>query len=294
MPPAPASTRKPRVPDRLSGTLLLCCACVGAAAQPEPARPTLPARLFAEGDWAACRVESARALLAEPNDAQFQLLHAVSGLRLGLLSTNALQQLVERREAAPDLRAMAAYETAWAHWRAGQPDAAFQALRAAFLLADAPDLFQRAGCSLANLIDAEPQFAKRDAPLLTQLRASRATWTPAVQRECAPPGEQRSPASLATRPAEWLISFYQAQIAPAIGERCSLYPSCSHYALEALRQHGILGLTLYADRAVREPSVVAGGKHDVDVAGRHRYADPLAWHDWWFDTAPREMAEVSP
>lgn len=37
-----------------------------------------------------------------------------------------------------------------------------------------------------------------------------------------------------------LIRFYQRWVSPALGERCRFAPSCSHYAAEALRAHGLL------------------------------------------------------
>ena len=36
-----------------------------------------------------------------------------------------------------------------------------------------------------------------------------------------------------------LIRGYQLFISPLIGPRCRFYPTCSHYALEALRVHGL-------------------------------------------------------
>jgi len=37
-----------------------------------------------------------------------------------------------------------------------------------------------------------------------------------------------------------IIKFYQLFISPLLGPRCRFYPSCSHYALEALKTHGLL------------------------------------------------------
>lgn len=37
-----------------------------------------------------------------------------------------------------------------------------------------------------------------------------------------------------------LIKGYQYCISPLIGPRCRFYPSCSHYALEAVQTHGSL------------------------------------------------------
>lgn len=35
-----------------------------------------------------------------------------------------------------------------------------------------------------------------------------------------------------------LLRFYQLAISPMLGPRCRFYPSCSNYALEAIRTHG--------------------------------------------------------
>ena len=37
----------------------------------------------------------------------------------------------------------------------------------------------------------------------------------------------------------FLIRAYQLTISPLLGERCRFYPSCSHYALEAIERHGV-------------------------------------------------------
>ena len=44
---------------------------------------------------------------------------------------------------------------------------------------------------------------------------------------------------LLTRALLLLIRGYQLFISPLIGPRCRFYPTCSHYALEALRVHGL-------------------------------------------------------
>ena len=49
-----------------------------------------------------------------------------------------------------------------------------------------------------------------------------------------------------------LIRFYRYCISPFIPARCRYYPTCSEYALEALKTHGILkGLYLAICRILR-------------------------------------------
>ncbi len=56
-------------------------------------------------------------------------------------------------------------------------------------------------------------------------------------------------------------------------------PSCSEYALQAVRERGWLGIPMIADRLVREASVIAAGDTRFeDEEGRIRYADPVAAH----------------
>jgi len=37
-----------------------------------------------------------------------------------------------------------------------------------------------------------------------------------------------------------LIRLYQVSVSPLLGRRCRFYPSCSEYAIEALRRKGLL------------------------------------------------------
>ena len=37
-----------------------------------------------------------------------------------------------------------------------------------------------------------------------------------------------------------IIRFYQLVISPFLGSNCRFYPSCSHYAHEAITKHGAL------------------------------------------------------
>ena len=47
-----------------------------------------------------------------------------------------------------------------------------------------------------------------------------------------------------------LIWVYQATLSGFLGQRCRFYPSCSHYALEAIDTHGSLKGSLLAVKRV--------------------------------------------
>jgi putative membrane protein insertion efficiency factor len=43
-----------------------------------------------------------------------------------------------------------------------------------------------------------------------------------------------------SRPFIWLIKIYQFGISPMLGPKCRFTPTCSQYAVEALKKHGLL------------------------------------------------------
>jgi putative membrane protein insertion efficiency factor len=57
-----------------------------------------------------------------------------------------------------------------------------------------------------------------------------------------------------------LIRAYQLVLSPLLGPRCRFYPSCSHYAIEAIESHGALrGSWMSAKRICRCHPFNAGG-----------------------------------
>jgi uncharacterized protein len=56
------------------------------------------------------------------------------------------------------------------------------------------------------------------------------------------------------------IRLYQRVLSPAIPQRCKYYPTCSEYAVGAVREYGILrGLVLAAWRLLRCNPLSDGG-----------------------------------
>lgn len=70
----------------------------------------------------------------------------------------------------------------------------------------------------------------------------------------------------------FLIRVYQTALSPFIGNHCRFYPSCSHYAMEAVERHGPLnGLWLSLRRLSR--------------------CHP--WHEGGIDPVPEEIKKKS-
>lgn len=60
------------------------------------------------------------------------------------------------------------------------------------------------------------------------------------------------------------IKFYRAFVSPLLGPRCRFYPSCSQYALEAVRKYGaVRGSYLAVRRLLRCNPFNAGGYDPV-------------------------------
>lgn len=66
--------------------------------------------------------------------------------------------------------------------------------------------------------------------------------------------------TLAAHAVRGLIRGYQLTLSPWLGDCCRFHPSCSHYAMEAVRTHGALkGSWLAARRVCRCHPFNAGG-----------------------------------
>jgi putative membrane protein insertion efficiency factor len=62
------------------------------------------------------------------------------------------------------------------------------------------------------------------------------------------------------------IRLYQRAVSPALPRRCKYHPSCSTYAVQAIRRYGILrGLVLAAWRLVRCNPWSHGGLDPVEA-----------------------------
>ncbi|HEX8854879.1 MAG TPA: membrane protein insertion efficiency factor YidD [Thermoleophilaceae bacterium] len=71
------------------------------------------------------------------------------------------------------------------------------------------------------------------------------------------------------------IRLYQRLISPAIPRRCKYHPTCSEYAVQAVRSYGILrGLVLAAWRLLRCNPWSHGGVDHVEHQTIFRRRDP--------------------
>lgn len=81
------------------------------------------------------------------------------------------------------------------------------------------------------------------------------------------------------------LTLYQSTISKADGQRCPMYPSCSHYATQAIKRHGkILGWLLTADRLLRCGRDETRRVPKVMVNGNQRAYDPLEANTFWWSS----------
>lgn len=75
-----------------------------------------------------------------------------------------------------------------------------------------------------------------------------------------------APASLLRRVTIWpfvaLIYVYKVTLAPFLGGQCRFSPTCSTYALEAYREHGVVRGTILTVRRVARCHPFSRGGYD--------------------------------
>ena len=237
--------------------------------------------LFEKGEWDLCRRECRRALLADtPPTERFQLLNAMSSVRSGMEASEAAILFEPIIESNADLQvsSIASYELGRLQWQLDQPENALESFFFAFNTTTNKTLFLHAACSMFLLFKEQPDLKAGNESLLSQISTSRDQWYGALFSECAKP----DPANDKPSAPNWVIRLYRTQISPAIGERCTLEPSCSEYFHQASGRHGIKSVPMIADRFVREPEV-SNQKADPVIMedGQMRYRDPVEHHDFW-------------
>lgn len=78
------------------------------------------------------------------------------------------------------------------------------------------------------------------------------------------------------------IHFYRAFLSRADGHRCPMTPSCSSYALEAMRRHGaLMGWIMACDRLMRCGRDELRPSAQVMTRQGWRWQDPVDANDFW-------------
>ncbi len=93
--------------------------------------------------------------------------------------------------------------------------------------------------------------------------------------------DSQKPQKFSQQQPNLFIRFYRSQISPAIGERCTLVPSCSEYFNQAWCKHGLIAVPMVADRFFREPDVNKHKHQPIIINNTIRYGDPVSDHDFW-------------
>ena len=255
----------------------------------------LSEELSGDGDWESAWVETLREKKGGGAEAP-RAERLTEGLILRGLGRRAEAEAswaaALRDETAPDgVKGRAGLELGYSRWRRGDAEGAAAAFKVAYLEAAAPEEFWEAGAALRRALAADKALRRREAATWEQLQTVCGAWPDGVRHRVRVRME-RPGGSWARKAARWpgraLVAVYRSQISPAIGSRCSLWPSCSAYFLEATRRHGLAGIPMGADRLVREPGVVQSGESWIELPdGRWRIADPVEAHDkWWRKEMP--------
>lgn len=95
--------------------------------------------------------------------------------------------------------------------------------------------------------------------------------------------DRTGPESSGGGPAVGLVRFYQDHLRTFRGSGvCPSHPSCSEYAIQAMRTHGaVLGTFMQVDRFFRE-FTTAGAPPFVWRDGQKLHYDPVKANDYWW------------
>ncbi|MGD9187258.1 MAG: membrane protein insertion efficiency factor YidD [Desulfobacteraceae bacterium] len=81
------------------------------------------------------------------------------------------------------------------------------------------------------------------------------------------------------------LKLFQMTISKADGNRCPMYPSCSHYSSQAFARHNpVMAWILTADRLLRCGRDETRLSKPVIIQGRIRIKDTLADNTFWWSS----------
>ncbi len=243
----------------------------------------LAAQLFSEGRWEACNRECKRAEIMQQGSAplRIQLLGAACAIRMNPADTDKIKDrltALSMQTQDVEVAAGASFEKARLLWQDDLPRQALDSFAFTFQITTNRQLFLMAACSAFLVLDKNQALKTEYPALVQQINTSRALWSGELFGLCRP---KKKPSRFQIDPAGWFVHFYRSQISPAIGQRCTLEPSCSEYFKQATARHGWLGVPMIGDRFIREPDVNKYKTKPVLVNGMVRYADPVNDHDFW-------------
>lgn len=242
--------------------------------------------LFDEGSWELCLRECRYILAETPSNTQARTLFNISNLRLGRhtkRSINSLAQLSLNKQLPPRHKTMAAYECGEALKAEGKEQDALKYLADSFYQTRNKTLAVKSASSIKAIMDSKAGRQMDMNSLSSQVETVLSSSGDRGRISAAAPDTEST-----GKIGELIVWLYREAISPALGQRCSLYPSCSEYFLRASRKHGLLGFPIQADRFVREPGVVQRKKKPVVCGNIIKYADPLSDHDFWLPSAKSE------
>lgn len=80
------------------------------------------------------------------------------------------------------------------------------------------------------------------------------------------------------------LHIFISTISEVDGERCPMYPTCSSYALQAVRKHGpVIGFFMTADRLIHESDEMNQAPL-IRSGETTRFFDPVEANDFWWNS----------
>lgn len=84
-----------------------------------------------------------------------------------------------------------------------------------------------------------------------------------------------------THPILYPVKLFNKYISGADGNRCPMYPSCSHYSIEAFKKRGLfMGWVMTCDRLVRCGRDEVKLSAPIWINGEKRINDPVSNNDF--------------